>query len=288
MITLTKNNYLRYSGSGETFKVDVDKLPVANNYYKESIIAAEEIYSLKQGKLNILYSGGVDSEYVLSLFLELGMEIHPVIIKLGNYNNHDLDYAFKFCNSKNLTPTVLDIDFDNFVRTGKMLEVAIETKSSVYHRSATCYAFSKIDGTVLLGGGDLYMRPDSNMTWNLEHYEHDFAGWNYFQKYGIYGTTNFLRYTPEMFSAYVTDSRFQELSQNLHPGKLGSNSSKIYVMNRHSPFKLEERTKYHGYENIEKSDIFNHEDFKTLTELGNSYNGLVSLNYQEFIKQNIE
>ena len=58
-------------------------------------------------------------------------------------------------------------------------------------------------------------------------------------------------------------------------------------MNRHSPFKLEERTKFHGYENIEKSDIFNHEDFKTLIELGKNYNGMFSTNYHEFLKQNL-
>jgi hypothetical protein len=288
MIELVKNNYIRQSGSGSTFKIEVNKLPVAKNLYKESIQAAEEIYNHKQGDLNILYSGGVDSEYVLSLFLELKMKITPVIIKLGNYNNHDLEYAFKFCNAKNIVPKVIDIDFDNFVKSGKMLDVAIETKSSIYQRPATCYALSMINGTVLLADGDPYMRPDVDSTWNLEFDEHEFAYWNYFQKYGIYGTPAFMRYTEGMFSAYITDQRWKELANNLHYGKLGSNSSKVFTLNRHSPFQLEVRTKYHGYENIEKSKIFSHEDFNTLTELGKNYNGSVVINYHKFIKEHID
>jgi hypothetical protein len=288
MISLTKNNYARQIGSGPTFKMEFDPLPKADNLYKESILAAEEIYDLKQGSLNVFYSGGVDSEFVLSLFLELGMDVTPVIIKLSDYNTHDLEYAFKFCESKNITPSVIDVNFDNFVKTGRFLEIAIETKSSVYQRPATCHALGLVDGTILLADGDPYMRPDANKIWNLEFDEHEFAYWNYFQNHNLYGTPSFMRFTPGMFSAYLTDLRWKELAQNLHYGKLGSNSSKIYALNRHSPFKLEPRTKYHGYELIEQSDIFKHEDFKTLLSLGKDYSGSHVINYHEFIKEYID
>ena len=96
-----------------------------DNYFVESCRAAKEVYDLKQGKVYMLYSGGVDSEYALSIFLSLGMDITPVIINLNpNYNDFDIKYATDFCNRKNITPLIVNLDFDQFVKSGKFLEVS--------------------------------------------------------------------------------------------------------------------------------------------------------------------
>jgi len=285
MIPLTKNNYIRQSGSGSNFKVEIDKLPVGGNYYEESVLAAEEIYSIKEGNLHVLYSGGLDSEYVLSLFLELGMNITPVIIKLSNYNAHDIKHAFDFCQSKNITPQIINIDFDMFVKSGKLLEIATETRSSVYHRPATAYAAGQLDGTVLLGDGEPYIRLNKETnSWNLEIDEHDYVVYNYLTRHGIPCAPHFNRYRAEMMSAYMLDSRMKELAEHKHPGKLGSNSSKTFMYNRHSPFKLAERQKYTGYEVIEQSEIFKH---VTFSQLENKYEGLEVFDYHAFIKDHI-
>ena len=289
MIPLTKNNYIRHKHSGINFQVEIDKLAVGGNYYQESVLAAEEIYNLKEGKLHIMYSGGLDSEYVLSLFLELGMDITPVIVKLNPfYNNHDIQYALNFCQLKNLTPMIIDIDFDEFVKSEKILDIARETRSSVYHRPATAYAAGQINGTVLLGDGEPYIRLDENTnTWNLEIDEHDYVVYNYLSNRGIPCCPHFNRYRPEMMSAYMLDPRMRELADHVHAGKLGSNSSKTYMYNRYSPFKLEARKKYTGYEIIENSEIFKHPVFAQLENEGQAYEGLVSFNYHSFIRDYI-
>jgi hypothetical protein len=285
MIPLTRNNYIRQSGSGSDFKVEIDKLPVGGNYYEESVLAAEELYSIKEGNLHVLYSGGLDSEYVLSLFLELGMNITPVIIKLSEYNAHDIKYAFDFCQYRNVTPKIIDIDFDMFVKSGKLLEIATEARSSVYHRPATAYAASQLDGTVLLGDGEPYIRlNEETNTWNLEVDEHDYVVYNYLTSRGIPCAPHFNRYRAEMMSAYMLDPRMKELAEHKHPGKLGSNSSKTFMYNRHSPFKLAERQKYTGYEVIEQSEIFKHETF---IQLENKYEGLVAFDYHSFVRDYI-
>jgi hypothetical protein len=101
---LSKNNYILPSGMGSTFGVLFDELSKQyDNYFVESCRAAKEVYDLKQGKVYMLYSGGVDSEYALSIFLSLGMDITPVIINLNpNYNDFDIKYATDFCNRKNM------------------------------------------------------------------------------------------------------------------------------------------------------------------------------------------
>jgi len=284
---LSKNNYIKSSGVGDTFTVYFDSLPKQyGNYFIESCKAAKEIYDLKQGKLYVLYSGGVDSEYALSIFLSLGMDLTPVIINLNpEYNNFDTDYAIKFCNKHKINPLVVNLDFDQFVKSGKFLEVSKICRSEIFHRAATAYVAGQLDGTILLGDGEPYIKKDSNNNWNIEIYEHDYAVWNYFIAKGIYGTTHFNRYTPEMLLSFFADERMIELANNTVPGKLSSNSSKFIIYNRHCDFNLEERPKYHGYEKIKTSKIFQHDAFRELEIIGKEWNGVYSTNYFEFMKK---
>ena len=284
---LSKNNYILPLGMGSTFSVLFNELSKQyDNYFVESCKAAKEVYDLKQGKVYMLYSGGVDSEYALSIFLSLGMDITPVIINLNpNYNDFDIKYATDFCNRKNVTPLIVNLDFDQFVKSGKFLEVSKICRSEIYHRAATAYVAGQLDGTVLLGDGEPYIKKDSNDNWNIEIYEHDYAVWNYYVAKGIYGTTHFNRYTSEMLLSFFADERMVELANNTVPGKLSSNSSKFIMYNRHCNFNLEERPKYHGYEKIETSEIFKHDAFRELEIVGKEWNGVYSTNYFKFMKQ---
>jgi hypothetical protein len=289
MTNLIKNNYIRQQGVGDNFHIEIDQLPIGGNYYEESALAAEEVYNFRNGKLHILYSGGIDSEFVLNLFLHLGMEIIPVIIDLKpNYNNYDIRYALEFCKSKNINPIIIDIDFDKFVKSGQILDIARESRSSIYQRPATAWAASQINGTVLFGDGEPYIRlNEKTNTWNLEIDENDYSIQTYLTNRNIPCVPHFNRYRPEMLSAFMLDARMKELADHKHPGKLGSNSSKHIIYNRHSPFKLVERQKYTGYEKIEKSEIFKNPIFSQLHTEGLLYNGSVLIDYHKFIKEYI-
>ena len=289
MLPLSKNNYIHPSGTGSNFAIKLDLLPQATNYYEESILAAKEVYSIKEGPLYIMYSGGLDSEFVLSVFLELRMDVTPVIIRMGDYNAHDIKYATDFCQAKNLIPKIIDIDFDKFVTSEKILDIALESRSMLYQRPVTAYVAGQLDGTVILGDGEPYINLDNtNNTWNLIIDEHDFAVCNYLLNRQIPCVPHFNRYRPEMMSSYMLDPRMRGLAEHRYPGKLGSNSSKAYIYNRCSPFTLVPRQKYTGYELIEKSKIFNHPVLAKLKEQCKNYNGLVAFNYHEFIRDYIQ
>jgi hypothetical protein len=281
---ISKNNYIRASGTGNDFTVTVDSLPVKfDNYYLESCKAAEEIYNLKQGKLYLMYSGGVDSEYALNVFLSMGMDVTPVIVRMNPYYNaHDFKYASDFCDSKNLKPLIIDIDLKEFVKSGKILDIARSIKSSVYHYSTTAYAIGQLDGTVICGDGEPYIN-NQNGVWNVTMYEFDYALVNYYKDNNIYGTPHFNRYSPEMMISFLSTNRMKELAENKHPGKLGSNSSKGIIYNEVSNFNLPIRPKYHGFELIEASEIFNHEIFKEFDKL--PWTGVHHEEYYSFIKR---
>jgi len=292
MIPLYKNNYLRTHGHGENFAVEIDPLPASfDNLYVESCKAAEELYDLKQGKFYILYSGGIDSEYCLSVFLSLGMDVTPVIIKLNpSYNAHDIEYAFKFCESKNIKPLIIEIDFLDFIESGKMVDICHEIKSSTFGRAPVAYATGLLDGTVILGDGQPYVKlNEKDGIWYMVEEEHDFSVYNYFKLHGIHGTPHFNRFTPGMFAAHMTDPRMLELANNLHTGKLSNNSSRHVVYNRHSGFDLQPRNKYHGFEYLKTFDeIRKHaEIFVELQKFGFQYDGEYSISYHNFINNYI-
>ena len=112
---LLHNNYMRSEGHGPTFCVEIDppSRPV-KSYFEETVTACEMIWSQKEGPLQLCLSGGLDSEYVFSVLLKLGMKVEPVIMRT-KYNSPEIKFAYKFCYEHNIEPTVIDLDFDQFI-----------------------------------------------------------------------------------------------------------------------------------------------------------------------------
>lgn len=287
ILDITENNYIRSKGSGSNFEVEIDPLPPCANYFKESCIAAKKIEASRSGKLHILYSGGIDSEFTMSVFHFLKINYTPVIIKFNNdYNYHDIKYALEFCKNKKIEPLIVDIDFDEFVKSGKLYDICESMKSSIHHRAVTAYVCSKLDGTVICGDGEPYLRiNETNNDWDLKIFQHDYSIVNYFIDNKIYGTPHFNRYTPQMMRSFLEDQRIQQLVNNQIPGKLGSDSSKLIVYNRHSNFYIQSRPKFHGYETIEKSEIFKHDSFYVIKESFKKWDGVYKENYHKLMER---
>lgn len=280
-----KNNYLRKIGSGDSFALEFDPLPISTNMLQAYIDAAHEIESSKQGKIHVMYSGGVDSEYALGIFLHLGIDVTPVIVSLDTgYNSHDIKYAYQFCAKHNLTPLIINIDFDRFVSSGQMLEIAKSIRCCQYQYTATAYAAGTLSGTVICGDGEPYISKDEGTgVWNVQMREYEYALPDYFELKGIHGSGHFNRYTPEMMTSFLLHPRMKALATNHIPGKLGSNSSKWMIYNDHSPYGIVERTKYNGYELVAKSEIANHDDILELNQIGQAWNGIFREEYYTFL-----
>jgi hypothetical protein len=287
-VDLIYNNYLKSHGHGDSFRVDIGPAtrPI-KSYYEETLLTVENIYNSCNEKLYLLYSGGMDSEYVFSILLQLGIKFTPVIIKLNpNYNNHDLKYAFDFCESKGVTPQIIDINFDKFVESGLIVDIARSIKSSGYQIPATMYAASKLDGFILLGNDPPYMKLNQlTNTWQLEELELIHSILNYFKQYPVKGCPFLLSYTPEMMLSFLKDPTMVNLANHRYPGKLGTNTSKVHVYNNGSNFNLLNRPKYTGYENIETSSIFQHENLQIFKDFSKVWGGAYYENYHDVISR---
>lgn len=291
---LLKDNYMTTSGSGPSWKIDIQPpKKQVKSFYEEALYAAEYIYANKQGKLYLLYSGGMDSEYVFNLYLSAGMDVTPVIIRLNpGYNAHDVKYAFDFCESKGITPLVFDIDFDDFVKSGRCLDIANAIECPSYHVSATMHVASQLDGTVILGNDPPYLKWKGNYdnpSWHLEELQIIHSILKYFKQNKVYGTPYFLSYTAEMMLSWLLEPTIADLANGLTPQYKDMNECKVFAFNNNPKFTMENRIKYHGYENLPDTEIYQHELLKPLHiytgELFEPRNGYHFEDYHQIVKK---
>ena len=238
---LIHNNYLKSFSSEENFKIEITaKCSTDKTYYEETKSTAELIWSQKLGKLYLLYSGGKDSELALYSFLSQGMNVTPVIIST-KYNQHDIKYGLDFCNQQNIKPLIIDEDYDKFVASDDFNEVYRNMESSAYHYAMNCHWMTKLDGTVITGDSNPWLKKAEDNKW----------------------------YASESLS--MKEPTIIDLVNDRIPGKLGSETSKIHVYNNQNDFVMVPRQKFHGYEIVEKNEIFNHSNIMRLRDTGERY-----------------
>jgi hypothetical protein len=281
---LLYDNYLQTSGNGPTWKVEISNPSrFIKSYYEETVNVAEILWSQKQGNLFLCYSGGLDSEYVLSVFKSLGMPITPVIMRT-QYNHHETQYAFKYCDENSITPVIIDLDYDKFVESGEFLKIATEYKIAAYQLPSNLWLTTQIDGTVITGDSDPHLFLHNDNKWYVDEIEPVYAQFEFFKKNNIHGTPFFLSYTSEQYFAFLTDPTMLSLARNEIPGKTGSYSSKVHVYNNQNRFKLEQRVKKHGYEIVEQSPIFNHPDIQLVNSWKDKWWGSSNHEYFQLIE----
>ena len=272
---LVKNNYVTPTGTGSTWRLNFSPAtrPV-RPYWEEINEMAEYMYANKTGKIYLLYSGGMDSEFCFNLFLQKGFNFTPVLIKLNS------DY-------KGIRPLIYDVDFDHFVKSGKIVEVAESMQCAGYQIPTTMHVASQLDGFIVMGDCPPYISPDpQTKIWSFLEVEYVWSILKYFKNNNVEGCPWFLTWSPELLLSYLTDPIFVDLANNRLPGKLGSNTSKVQVYNRGNNFKIVNRTKYTGYEHIETHEIFEHSNLKIFKEqLMLKWGGLYKEDYFSLVEK---
>ena len=281
MVPTKFNNFYNITGTGDTFDISIKPaLRLHKSFHEELCLNAEYITANKDGKLYLFYSGGIDSEYVLEIFLSMKIDIIPVIVKLEpNLNTHDIKLAIDFCQSRNIKYLLIDINFEEFVNSGKFLSHAESVNCVVYQYPALMEAALKLDGTILFGSDEphFFKNLETDL-WYFDEMERIVAVWDrWYKKNNISGTPCFLSYSSETLLGYMDDPRFIDLSNNRCKGKEGTNSSKDIIYNR--KLNMPARTKFTGYEIIKDLPIFQHPDiqkiksdpFKNYDMPGNGY-----------------
>lgn len=276
MISLTHNNYFTTVGTGKDWTVNIGRCTkkYIEDFHDELINAAHMIYEQADSKLVLLFSGGLDSEFMLNIFRKANIPFETAIISYGEYNAHDTDYAFRYCEKHNINPTVVDIDMKNFIISGKIADIATSVNCCAYQMPSVMYGLSKLDGTIIMGNGEPYIK-NFDQVWKYEETERVNTYMRWYNQMGIKGTPDFLRYTPEVTLAFLREPRVQELINNKLPGKLSTRTSKHMIYSKN--YVLEPRPKFTGWEKLEKTSLMQNEVFSVFNDLKNNHNGVFEL-----------
>lgn len=283
---LLYKNYMRSEGHGDTFAVEIDPPNRAvKSYYEETSIALQIIYESRVAPLQLCYSGGLDSEFVLAVCLKLGIPIEPVIM-ITDYNKDETSYAFKFCNKHNLTPTIINLDFDKFIASDQYLDIAETMMCADWRLPVNMWLAEQLSGTVLTGNDPPHMKlNEKHNLWYLDEEEIIHSQLRFWKAKGMLGTPYFLSYTAEMMLAFLLDPKMEKLANHGFPGKLGTNSTKIYVYANKSDIYLEPRLKRTGYESVLNANIFNHPNIRLVRSWESKWKGTSDHQYHDVVSK---
>lgn len=254
---------------------------IIDTFHNECVRAAEIIYEQRQSPLTLLFSGGLDGEYMIRIFQTAGIPFKIAIISYGDYNAHDTKYAYNFCSNHNIDPITVDIDIEEFIKSGKIVDIATQAKCCAYQMPSIMYGLTKLDGTLIMANGEPYVKK-YDKEWRWQETERVNSYMNWYAENGIEGTPDFLRYTPEVTLSFLTHPVVKEIIDNPNTGKLSTRTSKHRLYS--TDYDFSPRPKYTGWEEIEKTSIMDNEAFSQIKKLEEIYNGQFEIEYNTLIK----
>jgi hypothetical protein len=262
-----KNNWFAYSYDSIPFGnktnvrgvFDIKLTPTVttvNSYYTELCNNAKQIRDMFTGKLDLLFSGGIDSEVVLRTYKDLNIPINVYVFKYENdYNQYEFSRATKICESINVSYKVIDFNLQKFFE-----QEAYDIWTKVYCLGSGWLPLMKmmdyLDGTPMVGSGEPYWvrtSKDWNTThpWHFEIDEGAKAWTVYCKNINRIAVTDWYEYSPELLISHTNLPLIQDLINDKLPGKLSSFSSKSVVHKQIWP-DIEVRQKMIGFEGQNK------------------------------------
>jgi len=264
-LTLSHRNHFRFGYNGRWFNQrsgPEDEWAVAygrcarpiGDWRAECIETARLIRSSTAQELWVLFSGGIDSEVVVQslMFAQIPFKVAITCFQ-NDLNRHDARYAIKFCEVHQIPYRLLRLDIEDFFKSGEALEYATLTRCVQPQLLHTMWAMDQVEGYPILGSGECFLvrtEADQDKTYRWVMFEKErIASWYRFLQFrGREGCAGFFQYTPEVMLAFLLDQGIRDLCANRLKGVSDSMPIKASIYRRY--FLLEQRNKYHGFENV--------------------------------------
>lgn len=149
-----ENNYRLLSLLGNTFTTEL--LDVSTTDRNIHQIFSDNL-SVRQTKyVDILYSGGLDSECILNSCLMQNIPVRAITMRLlvkgCAMNTHDLYYSEKYCRERGIEQKIIDLDVDKFFENGKHLEYLLPYRIEEPHVATHFWLFEQCEGFPVIGG----------------------------------------------------------------------------------------------------------------------------------------
>lgn len=254
MFEYTKNNHIKYS-LDSSFTFSHGKVLSHLSWRDECKNVAQNLYDIHKDKLVIMLSGGIDSEVVLHSFISNGIFPKVVVLRYERMLNlHDINYALRICASRGITPTIIDVNVQDFFKT-KLLDFAQFTKCSSPQLNLLMYYADKIDGIPIIGAGENYLvrKEGKKEIYDLEE-ARVVSMYKFFQSKSREAIPAFFQYTPQIMISYLQkESVYRWAETAKQQGYI--NSKKIKPSIVAEEFDIEPRGKLTGFELMEPLDL---------------------------------
>ena len=243
---------LELGENSNKFTTELLDVPFENNRNITDIF--NDHLAIRQTKyVEVLYSGGLDSELVLLSCLRNNIPVIAItlVIKVEGMivNTHDLYYAEKFCREHNITHKLVELNAESFFASGKYLDYVTPYYIIEPHVATHLWLLEQCNYFPVLGGD--WPWPHTQVEEKiLSPFRLEFASYERFmQDKGIMGIGNMISYSLEASVKLI-----QIHLDNYIPGEsISSFKSRMY-QTMHP--ELETRLKSHGWEN-HKTTTFN-------------------------------
>lgn len=194
--------------------------------------------------LNLLFSGGMDSECLLRCFNQLGIPVNPIIIVHEYFPNApEIRNAFKVCDQLSITPTVFNLNLHELYESGVFHEMGKKFQTARIGQLELLYVMDKIQEPSI-SADDIQMTFISSGENLLKPNETEFQEWYYevrededglYDRYaaltGIPNIADTFKYTPQNWAALVMAPHIQDIVF-LPKGKASAYSTKNKMMSK--------------------------------------------------------
>jgi len=248
----TKNNHLKIYHEDE-FKVEFGKVKSHKTFRQECINVAKELYDKHGNKLDLLLSGGIDSEIMLLSFIAAGITPRVTIIRYErNLNMHDINYALRLCAKYGISPDIFDINVEMFFKNS-VVEMAYRTKCNSPQLNLLAYCIEKINSIPVLGMGENFLsrKYEGETKYSLQVYdieqEKETRLALYFQNKEKEIIPSFFQYTPELMLSFLQRESVYRWVETAKKQRY-LNINKVKCQLAMEEFDLEPRPKLTGFE----------------------------------------
>jgi hypothetical protein len=227
---------------------------------QEAIIA-----SLDNSKkpIEVLYSGGLDSECILYACMKYDIPVEPITLRLlvknAPINIHDLYYSEKFCSQHRLNQKIVDFHIDRFYDNGDHIPYLKPYRARLINTASIMWLLERCSRFPVIGGDYMWPQVSRNV---YSPWRSDYGCFDHFMKEkGIDGVGNMLSHSPETNMFFIKEHIRSYDSTTIFKNNIVNNLG----------FSLEHRHSSYGWERFDLKKV--NDD---LTEIfGHTHNSII-------------
>lgn len=248
------NNYKQHQIVNKQHYIDYKLLingDVPNSSFDEIVLKNLEGNQLP---IHLLYSGGIDSEFVLVMLKKLNVQFDVVTMKLTYknliINTQDIYCSDKFCRHNNIKQKIITLDCKKFYESDDYKKFIEPYSINSAYLSSQFWLLSQLDGFNIIGGNYFWpqFQKDNPVLSPMTY------GSNFHQKFmndnNIRGIGNMLSH-----SYAINYLLIQEHKKHVGTSQIGVKEIKSKIYKTLSESNLELRNISHGWENRDIFDV---------------------------------